>query len=109
MLEVFPLQDRLEDLKKLSDFVVQETIKYAKDTMEHFMIAIVAYICVCIAFYFATAYLKFSPSYGHVKSVKKALFVTAHPDDECMFFGPIILKLAKQSDCQMFLLCLSQG
>lgn len=109
VLEVFPLQDRLEDLKKLGDFVVQETIKYAKDTMEHVTIAIVAYICVCIAFYCVTAYLKISPKYGHLKSVKKVLFVTAHPDDECMFFGPVILTLAQQSDCQIFLLCLTEG
>ncbi|KAJ9588904.1 hypothetical protein L9F63_017782, partial [Diploptera punctata] len=108
-LKYSPLYDSLEDLKKLGDFVVQETIKYAKDTMEHVTIAIVAYICVCIAFYFVTAYLKFSPNYGHLKSVKKVLFVTAHPDDECMFFGPVILKLAQKSDCQLFLLCLTEG
>ncbi|PSN52927.1 hypothetical protein C0J52_03013 [Blattella germanica] len=109
VLEVFPLQDRLEDLKKLGDLIVQETLKYAKDTMEHLTIAFVAYICLCITLYFVTAYLKFSPHYGHLPAVKRVLFVTAHPDDECMFFGPIILKLAQKNDCQLFLLCLSEG
>jgi N-acetylglucosaminylphosphatidylinositol deacetylase len=109
MLEVFPLQDKLEDLRELRDIVVEETFKYAKETMEHLTIAVLAYICLGIVSYFATVYLKISPDYGHLGSVKRVLFVTAHPDDECMFFGPIILKLAQQSDCQMFLLCLSEG
>ncbi|XP_069684023.1 N-acetylglucosaminyl-phosphatidylinositol de-N-acetylase [Periplaneta americana] len=109
MLEVFPLNERLEDLRKLSDLVVQETFKYAKETMEHLTFAVLAYIGVCVVFYFATAYLKISSNYGHLRTVKRVLFVTAHPDDECMFFGPVILKLAQQGDCQMFLLCLSEG
>lgn len=109
MLEVLPLQEKLEDLRKLSDIVVQEICKYARETMEHLIIAVFGYICLCIVFYFASVYLKIFPDYGRLRSVKRVLFVTAHPDDECMFFGPIILKLAQQSDCQMFLLCLSEG
>jgi N-acetylglucosaminylphosphatidylinositol deacetylase len=109
MLEVLPLQDKVEDLRKLSDIVVQEICKYARETMEHLTIAVLAYICLCIVFYFATVYLKIFPDYGRLRNVQRVLFVTAHPDDECMFFGPIILKLAQQSDCQMFLLCLSEG
>ncbi|XP_072516610.1 N-acetylglucosaminyl-phosphatidylinositol de-N-acetylase [Salminus brasiliensis] len=38
----------------------------------------------------------------------RALLVTAHPDDECMFFAPSVLKLA-QSDASVRLLCLSSG
>ncbi|XP_051971408.1 N-acetylglucosaminyl-phosphatidylinositol de-N-acetylase [Xyrauchen texanus] len=38
----------------------------------------------------------------------RALLVTAHPDDECMFFAPTVLKLVK-SKAAVYLLCLSTG
>jgi N-acetylglucosaminylphosphatidylinositol deacetylase len=109
MLKVFLRQGKLEGLRNLSDIVIQETFKYARETTEHLTIAVLAYICLCIVFYFVTVYLKISPDNGYLRTVKRVLFVIAHPDDECMFFGPIILKLAQRSDCQMFLLCLSEG
>jgi N-acetylglucosaminylphosphatidylinositol deacetylase len=37
-----------------------------------------------------------------------ALFVTAHPDDETMFFSPSILDLVDRG-MQVALLCLSTG
>nr|CAD7255730.1 unnamed protein product [Timema shepardi] len=59
--------------------------------------------------YLATVYLKVFSVYGHLKVARKVLFVIAHPDDECMFFGPVITKLAQKTDSGMYLLCLSQG
>ncbi|XP_052448341.1 N-acetylglucosaminyl-phosphatidylinositol de-N-acetylase [Carassius gibelio] len=41
-------------------------------------------------------------------SETRALFVTAHPDDECMFFAPTVLKLV-ESRAALYLLCLSTG
>lgn len=38
---------------------------------------------------------------------KRVLVVTAHPDDECMFFGPTVI--SKPASEQLFLLCLSIG
>lgn len=38
----------------------------------------------------------------------RALILTAHPDDECMFFSPTILSLRKQ-DVHVKSLCLSSG
>ncbi|XP_046695135.1 N-acetylglucosaminyl-phosphatidylinositol de-N-acetylase isoform X3 [Silurus meridionalis] len=38
----------------------------------------------------------------------RALLVTAHPDDECMFFAPAVLKLTA-SKATVRLLCLSSG
>ena len=38
----------------------------------------------------------------------KVLLITAHPDDECMFFAPTIISLT-QNDVEVFLLCLSEG
>lgn len=109
MLEVFLREGKLEGLRNLSDVVVQETFKYARETMEHLTVAVLAYICLCIVFYYAAVYLKIFPDNGYLRTVKRVLFVIAHPDDECMFFGPVILKLAQRSDCEIFLLCLSEG
>ncbi|XP_064620481.1 N-acetylglucosaminyl-phosphatidylinositol de-N-acetylase-like [Lineus longissimus] len=39
---------------------------------------------------------------------RKVLLVTAHPDDECMFFSPTILHLTSAGH-KVFLLCLSTG
>lgn len=38
----------------------------------------------------------------------RVLFVTAHPDDECMFFAPAIIHFVKLN-VSVYLLCLSAG
>lgn len=38
----------------------------------------------------------------------RVLLITAHPDDECMFFAPAIITLT-QANVEIFLLCLSEG
>ncbi|KAK2828774.1 hypothetical protein Q5P01_019808 [Channa striata] len=38
----------------------------------------------------------------------RVLIVTAHPDDECMFFAPTIIRLL-ELNAQIHLLCLSEG
>ncbi|GBM30848.1 N-acetylglucosaminyl-phosphatidylinositol de-N-acetylase [Araneus ventricosus] len=43
-----------------------------------------------------------------IKAKSEVLIVTAHPDDECMFFAPTILNLLRQGCC-VYLLCLSSG
>ncbi|GAQ90951.1 N-acetylglucosaminylphosphatidylinositol deacetylase [Klebsormidium nitens] len=37
------------------------------------------------------------------------LLVTAHPDDEAMFFAPSLLAVARANCCRVFILCLSNG
>ncbi|TFK49044.1 LmbE-like protein [Heliocybe sulcata] len=39
----------------------------------------------------------------------QVLLLTAHPDDECMFFGPTLTALKKKSDIDVHSLCLSIG
>lgn len=46
-------------------------------------------------------------SSGELRAVR-ALLVTAHPDDECMFFSPSLLKLV-ETNAIVHLLCLSSG
>ena len=44
-----------------------------------------------------------------VAAARRALLVTAHPDDECMFFGPTLVGLLRDPACTVYLLCLSTG
>lgn len=54
-------------------------------------------------------YVKFA-SVNPLKTGTKQniLFVTAHPDDECMFFTPTILSTLRSGN-QIYLVCLSKG
>ena len=40
---------------------------------------------------------------------RRVLFVIAHPDDECMFFGPAIMHFIHKEKALVFLICLSDG
>jgi N-acetylglucosaminylphosphatidylinositol deacetylase len=42
------------------------------------------------------------------KSFKSVLLVIAHPDDECMFFSPIIIALSK-AKIPIYIICLTNG
>ena len=43
-----------------------------------------------------------------VFSGKRVLLITAHPDDECLFFGPVIYHALKEAS-SFSLLCLTNG
>ncbi|KAL7748872.1 hypothetical protein RI367_005785 [Sorochytrium milnesiophthora] len=43
-----------------------------------------------------------------IATVERYLLVVAHPDDECMFFAPILLQLARRGE-SVWVLCLSTG
>ena len=43
------------------------------------------------------------------RAVVQVLLVIAHPDDECMFFGPTLVALSKQQSVSMHLLCFTTG
>ncbi|KAJ2160833.1 hypothetical protein GGF46_001963 [Coemansia sp. RSA 552] len=49
------------------------------------------------------------PTEKQAKPKKHYLFVTAHPDDECMFFSPTLAALARRPNTNISLLCLSKG
>lgn len=44
-----------------------------------------------------------------ISGVRQVLLVIAHPDDECMFFGPTLVSLAKMPDVRIYVICLSIG
>lgn len=66
------------------------------------------FVILVLLIYISYFFLKpCKPNYFlNVKDI--VLFVTAHPDDECMFFAPTILSLVKEGYC-VYLLCLSAG
>jgi hypothetical protein len=42
-------------------------------------------------------------------NTNRLLLVIAHPDDEVMFFGPVLINLIKQMKNRVYILCLSPG
>lgn len=44
-----------------------------------------------------------------IKALGPVLLITAHPDDECMFFSPVLLALTRTAPQNVYLLCLSEG
>lgn len=46
---------------------------------------------------------------AYYQQANKVLLVTAHPDDEAMFFAPTILSLTPRRNISFFHVCLSTG
>ena len=82
--------------------------QYVVESSQQLAIGAVFYIGVCFVCYFGSAYIG-KRSDKATDNIKRVLVITAHPDDECMFFGPVIKKLTQKKDCKVFLLCLSTG
>lgn len=67
--------------------------------MELLTLILAVIFSFCLLFYVIVAYLK---PYARQKQIhsggarRRVLFVTAHPDDETMFFGPTIIALCRQ-------------
>ncbi|EFN78659.1 N-acetylglucosaminyl-phosphatidylinositol de-N-acetylase [Harpegnathos saltator] len=81
---------------------------YIREMSWQLLIALLAYLCVCIFLY---TLLK---RVGHAAwqlpgPPSKLLLVTAHPDDEVMFFGPMVYWLTRSKVTEIYLLCLSMG
>lgn len=70
--------------------------------------AVLALIVVCLSPTIVPPPPDWSSFAHHGASDVQALILTAHPDDECMFFSPTILSLRKQ-DVHVKSLCLSSG
>lgn len=90
----------------------------AIEALEHIIYACLVYLLVCLGIFYTTR--SNSPLWRWCKLVNnvrfprqhkldRLLLVTSHPDDECMFFGPLIYTLTHRSSCQVYVLCLSNG
>lgn len=84
------------------------------EALEHITIVALVYVVLCLLVYRLILHSWISRRFRTWTNVRfpqcnRVLIVTAHPDDESMFFGPTILSLAKRPNCQLYLLCLSNG
>lgn len=92
-------------------FLIVDNIKEALD---HLILVALAYLLICFSTY-QLMFRRFAGRFHFINDVRLAKFrrvliVTAHPDDECMFFGPTILTLTQRKEpCTVYLLCLSNG
>lgn len=95
-------------------------VSSSAEALEHIVYACLVYFLVCLGIYKLTFLRSTSRFWRLLKFVnnirlpetkvwRRVLFVTSHPDDECMFFGPLIYSLAKRNGCQVYVLCLSNG
>ena len=66
------------------------------------------YTAISLLIYYVALRRKRSSDTKAGKS-REVLVVTAHPDDECMFFAPTILQLVQEANTKLNLLCLSTG
>jgi len=76
--------------------------------MEDLTLFLVSILVCCMVFYLIVSQMSPHPIQKHLQSPSRVLFVTSHPDDEVMFFGPTILGLAR-TGCDIFLLVMSPG
>jgi len=85
-----------------------------KEALDHLLLVIFAYLLICFSTY-QLIFRRFANRFHLINDIRlgqfrRVLIVTAHPDDECMFFGPTILSLTQRKDpCTVYLLCLSNG
>lgn len=97
-------------LKSIYLFVAGNTT----ETLEHLLLVALVYLVVCLSLYHLVFRQRLALAFNLCSNIRfpncrRVLIVTAHPDDESMFFGPTILSLAKRSNCTIYLLCLSNG
>lgn len=95
----------------------EQFVNYIRSALEHLVILLLIYTLGCLISYWLICYSrKWWRRYRgpfratELPAVKRVLIVTAHPDDESMFFAPTILGLKAQDPaCRVFILCMSNG
>ncbi|XP_014215192.1 N-acetylglucosaminyl-phosphatidylinositol de-N-acetylase [Copidosoma floridanum] len=80
--------------------------EYATEISCQVLIALTAYVGVCVFLYYLMKHVDHR-AWQLPGPPARLLLVTAHPDDEVMFFGPMIYWLTQSS--QVYLLCMSIG
>jgi len=102
----------LEHVKRYLGLQINEVTSwwwyYIKEISWQLLIALLAYLCVCVFLYIILK--KVNPVAWQLPGPpNRLLLITAHPDDEVMFFGPLIYWLTHSRVSEIFLLCLSMG
>lgn len=81
---------------------------YINEISWQLLIAVTAYFCVCISLYSILKRVNHT-AWQLPGPPARILLVTAHPDDEVMFFGPLIYWVTRSKASKIYLLCLSNG
>jgi N-acetylglucosaminylphosphatidylinositol deacetylase len=104
----------LVPFKELSVYIIKCRSKL-EEALDILSWATFLYLVVnVILFYLIHNFRKGRSKFRFFRAVKlpqnasRVLLITAHPDDECMFFAPTIIGLKKQN-CRIFVLCMSRG
>ncbi|CAB0036395.1 unnamed protein product [Trichogramma brassicae] len=80
---------------------------YLAEISFQLIISVISYIIVCVFLYFLLKKVD-STAWQLPGPPNRLLLVTAHPDDEVMFFGPMIYWIVQRNKSNIHLLCLSQ-
>ncbi|XP_049879163.1 N-acetylglucosaminyl-phosphatidylinositol de-N-acetylase [Pectinophora gossypiella] len=87
--------------------ILGETLLYFRNFALYISVWVFSYLVVCCIVYRRYARRLPTRTRGALKT-KRVLMVVAHPDDECMFFGPTIFRLCEQG-ADVHVLCLTNG
>lgn len=82
---------------------------YVVNTVEHLILGLLFYVALCVVLYLSITLLGLFGFTRDMRNTRRILFVTAHPDDEVMFFGPTIYHYTHKPNCSVYLMCLSTG
>lgn len=96
-------------VSELSDRLTNGLKEYTKETVEHLILFAFGYFVLCILLYLAIVRWRSLTFQCDLSNPRRVLLVIAHPDDECMFFGPTILNFTRNKNCMVYLMCLSAG
>lgn len=84
--------------------------EYTREAVEHLILTVFIYCVLCVLLYVGIVRWRVLEFRRDVRSPKKrVLLVIAHPDDECMFFGPTVLNFTGNKNCTLYVMCLSTG
>ncbi|CAH1640933.1 unnamed protein product [Spodoptera littoralis] len=98
------------DIEFFYNFYVKflaELLLYFRNFALYISLWLLGYVLVCCVVYRRYARRLPTRTRGAL-GAKRVLVVVAHPDDECMFFGPTIFRLCEQG-ADVHVLCLSNG
>lgn len=95
-----------------TDFVIDLAVRvkdYTREAVEHLILTVFIYCVLCVLLYVGIVRWRVLEFRRDVRNPKRVLLVIAHPDDECMFFGPTVLNFTGNKNCTLYVMCLSTG